>query len=362
MRPPAPDVTVGVSDGRLVPLDRPGGGHGGEAAEDDAGFEERFLTGLAQRGRRRPQRVKLRLDLQSCLVRQLDIPRSARADAQRIADLDLERATPFRAGDVFTHLAGEPRPGSGPTLAFTHTLVKASVLAPVLDKIARSGGVVTATECVDRASGRVLPVDFLAPSNGLQSGRTRGQRFGSGLLMATAAGLGLAVLFVSAVRHEQALSGLQADTQAMRERLDKLSTADPQQSAEVAAAHALTRMKAERIPAVNVLEELSRTLPDTAWISELRLSRDRVDLAGYGRPAAALPPLLETSPLVAKAALTAPIITDGEAGKDRFSLRLTLRGPIAEAAATGEAGGGEGLDEQGPEPERPLDPADVERP
>src|SRR5687767_3474668 len=59
---------------------------------------------------RRLRGVGVRLPISQCLERCVELPRAARDDLKRILLFDLERATPFRRGDVYTaHLiSGEP--------------------------------------------------------------------------------------------------------------------------------------------------------------------------------------------------------------------------------------------------------------
>lgn len=325
---PVSDITIGVRDGLIVSVDVPYEFATGGALENgEADFEIRLLQDLEQRAAHLPTRVKLHIDPKSCLARKLEIPRAVRQDIHRIAELDLERATPFRAGEVYTCVVPEPQIGSGPLLAYTQYVVKKSTLAPVVERLARCGAVVTSAECVDQVTGRVVPIEFLARSSGPEMAGERRPVIGSGLLAATAAALGMASLIVSVYRHEQALTGLQADIRAVRYRLEKLAADEPRLNLESKAAKTLVKMKSARIPSVAILEELSRMIPQSAWISEFRLSGNSVDIAGYGRPAAALPPLLEESPLFAQASLTAPIATDAEVGKERIGLRLTLNNP-----------------------------------
>ena len=92
----------------------------------------------------------------------------------------------------------------------------------------------------------------------------------------------------------------------------------------------LQRMKLGQVPAVEVLEELSRLLPDTVWLTDVRIEGDAVDIAGLAKSGAALPPLFVGSALFADAALTAPVTLDQREDKERFSLRIRIKPPRAQ--------------------------------
>jgi general secretion pathway protein L len=90
-----------------------------------------------------------------------------------------------------------------------------------------------------------------------------------------------------------------------------------------------------------ILEELTAVMPDSAWVSDLRIDGDVIEFTGFAASAAAIVPLLDASPLLTEADLTSPVVLDAEQNKERFSLRLRLE-------TTGdEPGSAPGADEKG---------------
>ena len=104
------------------------------------------------------------------------------------------------------------------------------------------------------------------------------------------------------------------------------------------ALRACNQLKLGQVPSIEVLEEISRVLPDSVWLSDLRIEGDTLDISGLAKSGAALPSLLEKSPLFADAALTAPLTLDPREDKERFSLRVRIKQPVAARQAA--AGGG----------------------
>jgi general secretion pathway protein L len=77
-------------------------------------------------------------------------------------------------------------------------------------------------------------------------------------------------------------------------------------------------------------EEVSRILPDGAYLSELRLSDAKsdervLDLVGFAESAAGLPLLFDKSPMLADAALTAAITPNPLEKREAFSLRVKVK-------------------------------------
>jgi general secretion pathway protein L len=84
-------------------------------------------------------------------------------------------------------------------------------------------------------------------------------------------------------------------------------------------------MKLAQVPAVEVLELLSRVLPDSVWLTDLRIAGDTLDITGLAKSGAALPSLFVGSALFSDAALTAPLTLDPREDRERFSLRVRIK-------------------------------------
>ena len=86
----------------------------------------------------------------------------------------------------------------------------------------------------------------------------------------------------------------------------------------------LNALVSERLPALDVLKELSQRIPDSAWVQDFTFSDRGVQLNGYAESASELLPVLETSTFF-KDATFLSTITKGRDGKERFSIGLKLR-------------------------------------
>ncbi|WP_019570500.1 PilN domain-containing protein [Thioalkalivibrio sp. ALE11] len=87
----------------------------------------------------------------------------------------------------------------------------------------------------------------------------------------------------------------------------------------------LVSRKQEQPAALEILEELSATLPDEAWLRDLEVRGDRVEIQGLAASASGLIERMESSPLFRDVSFAAPVTTDSRSGQDSFriSLRVT---------------------------------------
>jgi general secretion pathway protein L len=81
----------------------------------------------------------------------------------------------------------------------------------------------------------------------------------------------------------------------------------------------------DRKMVVSVIENLTRLLPDSAWLTDLRIDGDTVDISGFSKSAASLIPILETSSVFSEAAFTSAVTRDPSEAKERFSMKLRVR-------------------------------------
>lgn len=267
--------------------------------------------------------MKIVLPEHACFVRWAELPRAVLKDCRRLLDLDLERATPFRGRDVYTaYRIGEPVAGSS-KCKVQQFVVKRDVLDPLIAAVTAAGGTVVAADCA--SAGALAGVDFLEAPD--EAGRARRQLTPARLLAGTALALLVAAALQMSWKRDRALSQLREETTAARQQAASVRQALDLSEIAVKDLAKLQAIKLRQVPATMVLEEISRLLPDSAWVTDLRIENDVVDLSGLAASGANLLPLFERSPLFSDASLTAPVTFDQREDKERFSLRVRIKAP-----------------------------------
>ncbi len=110
----------------------------------------------------------------------------------------------------------------------------------------------------------------------------------------------------------------------------------------VEGAQFLAQARAGRPTTVEVLDELSRRLPDRTYMEKISIEGDRLLLIGFSPEPSALVGNLEVSDLWNSPALSGPLQPDPRTGLDRFSLTATLQGTPAPGSATQGVANGAG--------------------
>ncbi|HZA00987.1 MAG TPA: PilN domain-containing protein [Hyphomicrobiaceae bacterium] len=289
------------------------------------------LAELARSTPRMP--IGIRLPFDACFARRIALPAAARNNFRSILSLDLERATPFRAGDVYaSHFVEDPI-GENGKLTVRQVVVKRTTLDPLIAEIEAIGLRVSFADCWGEDGRTGLPVNFLEPSPKIAS------PFGKPLhpnapLLGLALVLVCSAIFLVVHKHESALAQLQSQIAHAKGEARNVRRLLDRWEAALAQVASLRRMKGESIPVIQTLEELTRLLPDSAWLTDLRIEGHTVELSGLAKSAADLLAVLERSAMFTEAALAAPLTLEHREDKERFSVRVRIRRHTPEQAAS----------------------------
>lgn len=317
-------------DGFVVVGDAPGGARADELQRRQEALAQ--LASIAKPG----TAVGVRVPIDLCFARTVELPMAARNDLQRILDFDLERATPFKHKDVYTGHVVEAEAATRGKLSVLQLVAKRETIDPLVADVRAAGLVVGFVDCWSDRPSLGMPINFLEPRGPGNGGRRRVLR-PAPALAGLAVLLGVSALVLTIWGYERALADLQAKAGQARAQAATVRGILERSDAVVADLARLQDLKLKRVPAIQVLEEVSRILPDSVWLSELRLEGDVLDMVGLATSAAELPTLFEKSDHFAEAALTAPVTFDQREDKERFGLRVRIKHQAAlRQASTGE--------------------------
>jgi general secretion pathway protein L len=268
-------------------------------------------------------RVDVVLPLSCCLIRCRNVPAAA---ADRIGDilaLEIERAMPFGIGDIRQawRMIG-PAPSNPSNLQVMHVIVKRRFVDPLLAEARNAGAPVSAVDVVG-PKGDLMGVNLLSrgerpPSLTGRLNRTIG-------IMAVLLVLVFAGTTVVAVqRQDEALARLDVETSAARK--DAQAARKRVQDANgLSERIGLLRLRrAESIHVVAIWEEVTRRLPDTAWLTNLKIENDTLWIDGYARSASELVGIIAASPMFSGVALSAPVVREDGRANERFQIRMKM--------------------------------------
>ncbi|CAL75199.1 putative General secretion pathway protein L [Bradyrhizobium sp. ORS 278] len=274
----------------------------------------------------RGSRIEIMLRPDRFLSRPLDLPRRAVEFLDAMVRSQLDRLTPWTAqeavfgntapvtlsGDrIQTIVIAAPRTRLDPLIRLAESWHAASVV------LFAAASPALASQPVAQDATRLIEQQLRGSRN---VGRVS-RLLTAGLVVATiAAALSLAAASILGGRLEAQQSMLSRGIAERRAalRLDL-------EGSDNAAARGLMRRKQETTANVLVLEALARVLPDNTYLTELRIEKDKLLIAGVTQDAPALVRLIEQSAHFTHATFSAPTTRSAEEAGERFRIEAGIK-------------------------------------
>jgi general secretion pathway protein L len=251
------------------------------------------------------------------LFREIDFPKQAADFLGGMVRAQIDRLTPWTASEAEFGMT-QPVAIANDRIALTVAATSKQRIQPLVTLAARLGAASVAG--VVEVPGNAEPVCVfereLAPGAGSRVNLPR-------LLRLTLLGASLAVaalLLISAY----AGSVLDAEQQDLQHRLAQRRAALRIDQGSGSARALLARRKQSSASSVMVLEAISRVLPDTTYVTELRVEGDKMQVVGLTQDAPSLIKLLEQSPQFTRATFFAPTTRDPSDPGERFHIEAHI--------------------------------------
>lgn len=286
--------------------------------EADAPDHDQRLRELLKQARRR-RLVTVRLSDELGLRKLLDLPLAAKEDLDQMLRFEMDRLTPFRADEVYFAHRVLGSDAQNRRMSVELQLAPKREIDRVLEAAQRFG-IAPARIELAVGPGGAGPLNLL-PGEPRQG--TREQRLNR-VLAVLALVLAFCAIAIPLQRQRAAVAQLEAEvaaakTQAeeslaLRDRLDQLTRS----------AQFLVDRKTRTPLVLEVLEELTRLVPDQAYIVQLELRDQTLELQGFASAASDLIGVLDGSPLFKAPQFRSPVTQDRESGAERFHVSVEL--------------------------------------
>jgi general secretion pathway protein L len=299
---------------------------------DDQGLRVRdlpallaILSGPTKKGA--ATTIGLRLPFSSCYARQVELPPASPTQTAQMLALDLERNSPFKAADIWTAHLAQPELTSTAKQPIQHLIIKRAETSAIIASLAAQNITVVWLDCWNAQGAAPLPVNFLA-ANFAPAPVTRRAKAQLFALIATALLLSASAAYLWIDQHETALATLKRDTAQLKAKAQSARDARAKSKIQFDEFAALQKLHDDYSSKTLVLNELTILLPDTAWVSDLKIEGANLELTGLAQSAANVVRILERSSTFSDVSLASAVTFDQRNNQERFSLRLRLRGAL----------------------------------
>lgn len=267
------------------------------------------------------------------LRRRLPLPAAAAERLRDVVGFEIDRQTPFSADAVAFDARVLGRRDSDGQLDVELIAVPLAAFNPQLVAL---GPLASTLAGIDVAAGDGLPLGINLLPLSQRSRHSDPWRVWNAALAAVAL-IAIAATLWQLLDNRRGAADAFEQAIARRAVPARLAAVQRQRLQDLIDGQAfLDRARAARPTAVEVIDELSRRLPDGTYLEKLAIEDERLTLIGLSNEAAALVGRLQDSELWRLPALAGALQPDPASGRDRFTLTADLA-PAAPAAARGPA-------------------------
>jgi general secretion pathway protein L len=266
-------------------------------------------------------RVEIVLAPSRFIFRQLELPLRAADFLEGVVREQIDRLTPWRSS-VAAFGWSAPDSLDDKRIVVTVAATTRTSLAPIAEALARSRvDLLVMSTAIERSNGVGARINVLSQRVGAEIKLRRWRRIlvgGLGLACVTSAAAAAAAIFVG--------GGLAAQQEALQQDIAtrRAALVGGRGSEAEQALAALDEKKHATPPDVLVIERLSKTLPDTAYLTALRIEDNKLQIEGLAGDAAGLIQLVEQPRYFTRARFTAPTTNaPGEHG-ERFHIEAQV--------------------------------------
>jgi general secretion pathway protein L len=260
----------------------------------------------------RGSRIDILMRPDHVLLRAVDFPKQAADFLDGMIRAQIDRLTPWTASEAVFGIT-PPLPIAGDRIALILAATSKQKVQPLLSLAHDLGAasVVGRVEPVDAIDHKEPVTIFERRLNGA-SAIDMSRRARNTLLGTCVAAL------LSFVISTYVVSSLETEQQDLRARIAQRRAALRLNPGSGSAESLLAQRKQTSPSSVMVLEAISRVLPDTTYVTELRFEGDKMQVAGLTQDAPSLIRLIEQSPQFTRATFFAPTTRAPEDPGDRF--------------------------------------------
>lgn len=276
------------------------------------------------------QPVEVRLDGGRVLSKTLQLPAASRGYLDAVVTNQLERMTPWAADRVvFDYKLAEEGASSPDQISVRLVATSRDVFDATMARLSAAGiqpALVGTSED---------PLEETSAVNLLHTDRS-GRRDKLRRRIATALLAILAIGLIGSGLSSWRLYGVNAEAAEVQDQMDAARRVieEARSKAEHSEDYArLLASKQKALPMVTLLEELSKVLPASTYLTELGVQRDEVRLAGYSSDAPALIGILDGADHLSDVHFAAATTRGDNDSRDRFEIVAHLQSPDTLAAA-----------------------------
>ncbi|HSR72266.1 MAG TPA: PilN domain-containing protein [Kiloniellales bacterium] len=260
----------------------------------------------------------VRLPDEAVLRRRVRLPLEAAENLREVLGFEMDRHTPFKAEQVYYDFRPTAHDRKNRSIYVDLAVVPRSYADRVLTRLRSWGPVACRLEAAEAAGVFNLLPEGLRPAPKRALATTAAALAVIGLVL-----LG-ARLYQPVLEREQILAGTEQQLARAREAAAEAERLEAQLAQREEQARFVRDRRQRSWTVVELLDEISRRLPDDSWLLRSTIVDDKVTLSGYSGAPSKLLPLLGASDKLRDVRFMGPVALDSRVGRERFNIHASL--------------------------------------
>ena len=280
--------------------------------------------------------VRLCLPADEVLQRPVELPLAVEANLESAVSYQLDQLTPFSAAQVYHDFRPIRRDTEHARLELDLRLVPQNRVEEIRERLANIGirphAIDTLADDAEspRCEGFNLLPETERPPYVYARARLNWMLAGAMLVVL------VAVMFQSLHLRGQERDRLQDEVAQLRSQAEQVIELQNQLEDALVAANFLAERRRLQPVIIQVLDEVSRILPQDMWLNQMQVSGDQLQIMGLADASERLIEIVNESPLLDDAEFRGSINVDPNTGQERFNARATInRRGVQDAIAAG---------------------------
>ncbi len=290
---------------------------GGEATAQAAA-----IRALTRRVNLRKTDVALRLPAEQALRRTLDLPRAAEPDLRQALFFQIDQQTPFTPQEVYFDYRVIGREPEAKRLTVEMTVVPRAVVDDALGMAARWGLSPAIVDVAGDDADAPPVLNLLAEAEDATG--ARGLSPLNAALAVVAAVLAAWAVYIPLDERRTTAETLLARVAEVKSDANQALRLRQEVERLRKEGRFLTEEKRKTSSVLKILDELTRILPDSTWLFDLKINGGEIRIGGYSSAASQLIGLIDDSPLFQTPRFRASVTQDPRSGLERFNLSFAL--------------------------------------
>ena len=259
------------------------------------------------------------------LRRIITLPSTTEENLENVVSYEMDRYTPFSKADVYFDIKVQDRNPEEQKIKVALSVIKKSIVEEILNFAVAAGlSIQTTFAEIDEKDGQVEHFAFIKDqqqSNGSRSG-SKVNKF----LMILAAAMAIIALILPIAKNYWVAEQYKAELSLMQEDINQVRKLQSQYKAIKKDVEFINAQTSHSMKTLDLLNELSKIIPDNTFLSRLVLEQGVVRIRGNSDAASNLISVIDASEQFADVRFVAPVTQNSKTGKESFTVEFRLHG------------------------------------